>query len=41
MESIIVTKKFISMATWLSFPLVGNLSFSEGLRTSRNDRNRD
>jgi len=23
--------------TFLSFPLVGNLSFSEGLRTSRND----
>jgi hypothetical protein len=22
---------------FLSFPLVGNLSFSEGLRTSRND----
>jgi outer membrane lipopolysaccharide assembly protein LptE/RlpB len=39
--------KIISKFMWLSFPLVGNLSFKKGLRTmptgrqaSRNDRNR-
>jgi predicted ATP-dependent endonuclease of OLD family len=32
-----VTNKFISKATCMSFPLVGNPSFKERLRTSRND----
>jgi hypothetical protein len=34
------TKKFISDATCMSFPLVGNLSDKEGFWTSQNDRKR-
>ena len=34
-----VTNKFINKATCVSFPLVGNPSFKERLRTSRNDKN--
>ena len=34
------TKKFISKAPCMSFPLVGNLSDKEGFWTSQNDRDK-
>ena len=35
-----LTNKFISKATCMSFPLVGNLSEKEGFWTSQNDRDK-